>query len=311
MKPLVSVIVPVYKVEPYLKRCLDSLVNQTLKEIEIIAIDDGSPDRCGEICDAYAAWDGRIRVVHQENAGVSAARNVGIELARADYLMFVDPDDWVDPDYCRLPYQTAMEYSADLILFPYYRHAHGRNRICAPNDLDGVKTRDEAVKLLFHGIGVGPTNKCYHRKLFSKLRFPEGRLYEDDAVTHQAAYSAENVYLLSCPLYYYYRRKGSTTQLPTHQSIEDRYELLSGQCTDLENWGYEEEAEKRKQLLCYWYLMGEGFNGKNSKECLSYFKEHYVIINSGSWRRRGMLFLLRYVPFLFDWISVLFGRRVK
>ena len=311
MKPLVSVIVPVYKVEPYLERCLDSLVSQTLKEIEIIVIDDGSPDRCGEICDAYAAKDVRFRVVHQENAGVSAARNVGIELARADYLMFVDPDDWVDPEYCRLPYQTALEHSADLVLFPYLRHVNGRNTIHTPDDLEGVKSRDEAVKLLFHGIGVGPTNKCYHRNLFSTLRFPEGRLYEDNAVTHWAVYSAETVFFLRRPLYYYYRRKGSTTQALTHRAVEDRYELVSGQCTDLENWGYAEEAEKRRLLLCYWYLLSEGFNGKNSRECLSYYKEHYVIINSVSWRGKGMLCLLRYVPFLFDWISGRVGRRVK
>ncbi len=117
MKPLVSVIVPVYKVEPYLERCLDSLLNQTLKEIEIIIIDDGSPDRCGQICDAYAARDDQFRVVHQENRGLSAARNVGIEMAQADYLMFVDSDDWVHPDYCRLPYEAAVEHGVELVIF--------------------------------------------------------------------------------------------------------------------------------------------------------------------------------------------------
>ena len=103
-EPKVSVIVPIYNVEAYLPRCLDSLRRQTLSHIEIILIDDGSSDGCGEIAARYAREDGRFRVIHQANAGLSAARNRGIELASAPYLMFVDSDDWVEPDFCRIPF---------------------------------------------------------------------------------------------------------------------------------------------------------------------------------------------------------------
>ena len=116
-KPLVSVIVPVYNVEPYLHRCIDSLVHQTLKDIEIILIDDGSTDGCGKICDEYAAADTRIRVVHQENAGLCEARNTGIDRAQADYLMFVDSDDWVQAEFCEIPLMLAKEHQADLACF--------------------------------------------------------------------------------------------------------------------------------------------------------------------------------------------------
>lgn len=118
MQPLVSVIVPVYKVEDCLRRCLDSLRRQSLSNIEIILVDDASPDRCGEICEEYASKDVRFSVIHQsENRGVSAARNTGIKKAVGNYLMFVDSDDYVHEDFCKLPYECALKNQADLVMF--------------------------------------------------------------------------------------------------------------------------------------------------------------------------------------------------
>ena len=114
----VSVIVPLYNVEKYLARCLDSLCRQSLREIEIILVDDGSTDSSGEICEAYAAKDARFKVIHHtENKGVSVVRNTGVAHASGDYLMFVDSDDYVHEDYCRLPYEYAVKYHADLVMF--------------------------------------------------------------------------------------------------------------------------------------------------------------------------------------------------
>ena len=96
--PKVSIIVPVYKVEKYLRKCIDSIINQTLKDIEIILVDDGSPDNCGKICDEYAAKDTRIKVIHKENGGLSSARNAGMEVAEGEYIGFVDSDDWIESD---------------------------------------------------------------------------------------------------------------------------------------------------------------------------------------------------------------------
>ena len=117
MIPKVSVIVPIFNVKAYLPRCLDSLCCQTLTEIEIILIDDGSSDGSGEIADRYAQTDNRFQVIHQENRGLSAARNRGIEAAQAYYLMFVDSDDWVDPDFCRIPYEIATDHGVELVIF--------------------------------------------------------------------------------------------------------------------------------------------------------------------------------------------------
>ena len=144
--PGISLVVPVYNVQEYLPECLDSLLGQSFAAIEIILVDDGSTDASAEICDRYAARDGRIRVVHQQNAGVSKARNVGIRLARGKYLGFVDGDDWVDRDYCKRLYETLIDYRADISICSYYV---ARSRKTKPEAADGKITiydRKEAIR---------------------------------------------------------------------------------------------------------------------------------------------------------------------
>ena len=110
----ISVIVPVYKVEPYLRKCLDSIVNQTYRNLEIILVDDGSPDNCGRICDEYAERDNRIRVIHQKNGGVSSARNEGLKIASGDWIGWVDSDDWIEPDMFEYLLENAKKSKADI-----------------------------------------------------------------------------------------------------------------------------------------------------------------------------------------------------
>ena len=113
---MISVIVPVYKVEPYLHKCLDSILSQTYQNLEIILVDDGSPDRCGAICDEYAQKDPRVKVIHKENGGIATARNAGMRIAAGDYWMFVDSDDWLEADAISNLYQLLAEYNADLAI---------------------------------------------------------------------------------------------------------------------------------------------------------------------------------------------------
>lgn len=172
-QPLVSVIVPVYKVEDVLVRCLDSLCRQSLRDIEIILVDDASPDRCGEICDKYAAEDARFKAIHHpENRGLSVARNTGIIHASADYLMFVDSDDWVHEDFCKMPYECAVQQQADLVLF-CYRYIDKNGSMRKVNKAEGrdagTLTRMEAIELLVHVVGNAAWNKLYSRKLFHTI----------------------------------------------------------------------------------------------------------------------------------------------
>ena len=120
--PLISIIIPVYKVEPYLRKCLDSVVQQTYRNLEIILVDDGSPDSCGAICDEYATKDERITVIHQENKGLSAARNAGLDIATGDYIQFVDSDDWIEPDALATVLSIAEDHHVDIVCFGFNKH---------------------------------------------------------------------------------------------------------------------------------------------------------------------------------------------
>ena len=160
-RPEVSVIVPVYRVEKWLPQCLDSLTAQTLQETEIILIDDGSPDGCGALCDEYAKKDARIRVIHQENRGLSLARNAGLDAARGRYIMFADSDDWVEPDFCETPFRLAEETGADLVLFRHRRHEKDRQSVFPrfPDAQGSLTPRDAIEKVLFREGGISVWNK--------------------------------------------------------------------------------------------------------------------------------------------------------
>ena len=145
--PKISIIVPVYKVEKYLCRCLDSIVAQTFTDWECILIDDGSPDNSGKICDEYAEKDGRFRVIHQENAGVSAARNAGLDAARGEWIGFVDSDDWVESNMYEYLYNNALETKSDVVICGFVgQHKKRIKKICGT---------EEATKLLFDRKGFG------------------------------------------------------------------------------------------------------------------------------------------------------------
>lgn len=178
--PEISVIVPVYKVEKYLNCCVDSILNQTFENFELILVDDGSPDDCGRICDEYAAKDNRVVVIHQKNQGLSCARNTGIEAARGRYLCFVDSDDYVAPDYCRVLYELLTESEADFSVCGVCRFRDGD--VPEPVDAEdpGRVSSGEFLKMqLQRQSEFGVWNKLYRRELFEKISFVPGRLNED------------------------------------------------------------------------------------------------------------------------------------
>lgn len=306
----VSIIVPVYKVEKYLERCVESLLSQSMNEIEIILVDDGSPDRCGLICDKYAGRDKRIHVIHQENRGLSAARNAGIEIASGKYLMFVDSDDWVESDFCRIPYELAERYRADLVIFEYYSvNAWRQHKLC--NETDGVKSRDQIMNLLDIEIAGDAWNKLYHRDLFKSVRFPEGRNYENGAVTHWIINNSRRIYYTSKVLYNYCSREGSITTLRTHKSSLDRFEINFQKAKDLKQLGYSKKATSTMQGACFSYLIAEGRKSEYSSECLMYFHSIKGFPTNFDWKRKVMLSLLRKSPILFDTVCIITGKRVR
>lgn len=214
-EPLISVIVPVYKVEKYLTKCVNSIRAQTYSNIEIILIDDGSPDRCGEICDSLAKQDQRIRVIHKPNGGLSSARNAGIDVAKGEYIGFVDSDDSIEP------------YMYEKLLDLLYKEKT-KLAVCAVNYVyeDGRKLNkpslgDNCTFDFYHAIiemnihrlfDMGAWSKLYHKSLFDNLRFPVGKLSEDYYIMFEIFDRAQNVSYLDTPCYNYLQRKNSITR---------------------------------------------------------------------------------------------------
>lgn len=180
MNPAVSVICPVYQAEAYLHRCADSILAQSFTDFELLLIDDGSRDRSGEICDEYAAKDGRVHVIHQANGGVCSARNRGIEEARGEYTIHVDPDDWVEPDFLSALYEQAQSAGADMVICDYILHWEGKSLLQRqqPTALD----HKSLLYDLLHTLHGSCWNKLVRRRCYQErgLRFPDGlTIWED------------------------------------------------------------------------------------------------------------------------------------
>ena len=206
----ISVIVPVYKVEAYLNRCVDSILTQSFADFDLILVDDGSPDNCGKICEAYAARDNRVQVIHQKNGGLSAARNTGIDWAMknsdSQWLAFVDSDDWVDADYLKLLFQAVTECGTKISACGI-RRTEGEPLPAFEEQKPQCLSADEyyCSETVHNGMTATAWNKLYHKSLFAKLRYPIGKLHEDEFTTYQAVYAAGNVGVVHADLYAYYQ----------------------------------------------------------------------------------------------------------
>ncbi len=207
--PIISVIVPVYKVEKYLAPCIDSLLAQTFQDIEIILVDDGSPDTCPKLCDEYAAQDSRIRVIHQQNGGLSCARNTGIDAARGQYLCFVDSDDIVTADYCQTLYDLLLPSNGDFSVCGVLRFQDGDDP-AVPSSPEEVCTMSNVEFLEMQVAGnleFGVWNKLYRKAVFDSLRFAPGRLNEDVIFSADLAKSLTNGVVCSTKKCYLYRQR--------------------------------------------------------------------------------------------------------
>lgn len=210
MSELISVIVPVYKVEQYLDKCVESILAQTYKNLEIILVDDGSPDRCGEMCEDWAKKDPRIKVVHKENGGLSDARNAGLDVATGDYIGFVDSDDWIDPEMYGTMYKAMGEYGADLAICcvekvrkdGIFRQELGGTLVYSKQKVLYELICDEKVNSF-------AWNKLYRRELFQDLRYPKGRTFEDTLFTYKIFERVTRVVHVDHAFYHYLRREDS------------------------------------------------------------------------------------------------------
>lgn len=230
---MVSVIVPVYNVEQYLKEAIESIIGQTYKDIEIILVDDGSTDKSGNICDEYKEKDDRIKVIHQENKGLSGARNSGLDVCAGEFVAFLDSDDALASDAIEKWVEVFEKTGADIVESNYAIYKGDKpmdetmlpklpKRI-APNDnSEGLYTYKEALLLQCFGkIGKNVWNKLYRRHIWDKIRFPEGQNYEDVDIILQVLGEAEKVYILDDKLVMHRKRKGSITDTNSEKNKKD------------------------------------------------------------------------------------------
>ena len=209
---LISVIVPVYKVEKYLDRCVGSIVDQTYKNLEIILVDDGSPDSCPQMCDQWAQKDQRIKVIHKQNGGLSDARNAGMKIATGEYISFVDSDDWIHPDYAEALYKACINNNVKMAACDIETifENHEAQYLDAEREVS-VFSPKEAMYYLTHGQKVRAVawNKMYHKTLLEKEEFPVARYHEDEFFTYRIVYKANEIAYIDIPMYFYFQRAGS------------------------------------------------------------------------------------------------------
>lgn len=216
----ISVIIPVYNVEKYLVRCVESIINQTYQNLEIILVDDGSPDASGSICDSFE--DPRIRVIHKENGGLSSARNAGLDIATGDYIGFVDSDDWIELDMYETMLRMAKENQAKIVCVGNYevdsRTGEKKLGLC-PKKTECISGEEFTGRMfLWQGWDSSACDKLFHRSLFENQRYPLGQISEDVALIYKITLSSERVAVCGRPMYYYYQRSDSITS----QSVSER-----------------------------------------------------------------------------------------
>ena len=238
-QPLISIIVPVYKVEKYLKRCVDSILTQTYQNIEVILVDDGSPDNCGAICDKYKETDNRVFVIHKKNGGLSDARNVAIPLAKGEYISFIDSDDWISPYYVEHLYEAVAKCDADMGISWFENVFEGKILQSKPekplSNYESLTAEECLKKLLYqNGVEVCAWGKLYNTAIIQDLRYPVGKLYEDIPVTYEAVKRSKKISVIGNVDYYYFQRTDSIQNVAFNDRKMDGVEHCRNMMRDVE-----------------------------------------------------------------------------
>lgn len=276
--PLVSVIVPIYMVEDYLEKAVNSILRQTYNNLEIILIDDGSTDNCPKICDTYKSLDHRIIVIHQDNVGVADARNVGLDIAKGQFIVFVDSDDYIHPRMIEILIAPILEGKAQMSVCSYkevWTKDTEENEESIAIEYTFLKNRQEKWEYFFGNKMtefVVAWNKIYPRKFFSEIRFPSGRFYEDEVTICKLLDKAGIIAYIEKPLYYYLRREDSITLRPYGRHSLDKLVAYKGKVSYHMQKKYYDWAERD----LYQYKLQIIRCEKSIKECDETFKEDYL-----------------------------------
>lgn len=288
---LVSVIVPVYNVEKYMRKCIDSIINQTYTNLEIILVDDGALDRSGEICDEYAQIDPRIKVLHKKNGGLASARNAGIKIATGEYISYIDSDDWVETEFIEILLRGCQDNNAQMSVCRY-RECFDESELKSVEKINTLvwkgkeavrhRIEDESI----YGISTSAWNKLYSTKLIEGMEFPEGKYYEDIVYAIEAMLKSDKVAYTNATLYNYRcNRKGSIMNEGFNARIvTDELPLMLQRNEIIRKYGLENIADLVDRNFCirvievFRQLYNETHIANKEilfNECRKYFEEAY------------------------------------
>ena len=308
----ISIVVPIYKIEKYIKECVDSLLKQTYTNLEIILVDDGSPDNCPQICDEYEKKDNRIKVIHKTNGGLSDARNFVIKACTGKYISFVDGDDYVEKDMYEIAMREMKRENAQIFICGCYYLLNGKTK--KRREKKNIKLNMNNVEAIdkmniFGYYDVSAWGKVYERKLFENIEYPIGKLAEDRYTTYKVLDKAKKIIYDSTPLYIYRQRKNSITHSGNFKVNED---CISA-CKELMKYLVENHPEIMLNAKTkYVYLNIEEYNNylvykQNSREkrtrILEIIKENYneIIDNQNlTTSRRVQLLLIVKINFIYN-----------
>lgn len=272
--PKISIIVPIYKVENHLEKCINSILNQTFRDFELILVNDGSPDNCGNICDLYKERDSRIKVIHKKNGGLSSARNAGLDIAKGDYIGFVDSDDYINKNMYEVLYNIAKNDNSDIVICDY-KSVNKNNE----NYDDSIEKKYEvsrfnnieALNELYSDNNIIFTvawNKIYKRYLFNNLRYELGKLHEDEFIIHKILYNSNKISFVKYKLYYYLQTENSIMRsqfnikkLQLEEALEDRIRFFK--LKGLSNLKYKAEVSYIKNTFKLYIRANNEFDKSN------------------------------------------------
>jgi glycosyltransferase involved in cell wall biosynthesis len=300
---MISVIVPVYNVENYIRKCVDSICNQTYKDLEIILVDDGSTDKSGKICDECKAKDNRIKVIHKENSGPSEARNMGLDIAKGEYISFIDSDDYICADMLEILLDSLNRTSSDIAMCDFACVYDG-NEVQQSHDgkvVEKVYENDKMFDLLWDDNVriVIQCNKLYMKKIFEKLRFPVGKINEDTYIAHRQMENCKRLVYVDKKLYYYRQHGGSIMSIVTEKRVNDTIDAYYDRINFFIGKDLQAYAERTKKSLIDDLLY---FSEKQyvSKDCkiIKYINNRYRKLYLKYWKllkeKKYLLFFIDY-----------------
>jgi len=317
----ISVVVPVYRVEAYLKKCVDSILRQTFEDFDLILVDDGSPDNCGLMCDDFAATDPRVKVIHQSNGGLSSARNAGIELALlqsdSGYITFIDSDDWVDRSYLERLYEGIL-LGGEVSIVGTARAFDNDTVVCMRPDSKWKVMPVENYWLTPDEAKEGSVAKLFKKCLFKDVRFPVGRVSEEVFTTHKLIFAANRIAVRGGAYYMYLCRAGSITMNDGGRHKRDLVEAGLAQYEYIKNKGFLRAAEYSRGRACHFMLIAANalrtIDPKYSDELIDRIEQEIKRKPIAFWDNRNVYRRLRplrfwlFWPFAMIWNTLRFGR---